>query len=255
MKAFTFRPIGVVRSPFVERVDAPRQPYAAAGTLGTIELLPGHDFEHALADLEEWDRLWVLFVFHLNEGKGWRPKVLPPRSTKRRGLFSTRAPHRPNPIGMSVVRLLGVDGLVLRISDLDILDGTPVLDIKPYVPWADAFPDAKEGWVDQARDPDPGYTVEWDARANEQLDWLEARAIELRDPIAKVLALGPQPHPYRRIRKEGDGLRLALKEWRVSFRVEDRRVVVTRIVTGYREKQLAADATLEVHRAFRARFG
>jgi tRNA-Thr(GGU) m(6)t(6)A37 methyltransferase TsaA len=256
MKDLTFHPIGVVRSPFVERAEAPRQPYAAGGAEGTIELLPGHDFEHALEDLDAWDRLWVLFAFHLNADKGWKPKVLPPRSEKKRGVFSTRSPHRPNPIGMSVVRLLGVGGLVLRVADLDILDGTPVLDLKPYVPYADAFPDAKTGWLDTPRDPDPGFSVEWDARATAQLAWLrDAHAIELREPIARVLSLGPQPHPYRRIRKDGGGFRLALKDWRVRFRIEGRRVIVASIATGYRERQLATEPALEAHRAFDLRFG
>jgi tRNA-Thr(GGU) m(6)t(6)A37 methyltransferase TsaA len=131
--SYSFAPIGIVRSPFRERVDAPRQSTArdARGVAGTIELFAGHDFEHALSDVDRFDHLWVLFVFHRNveQGRGWKPKVLPPRSVKRRGLFATRSPHRPNPIGLSVVRLLRVDGLVLHVEDLDILDGTPVLDL------------------------------------------------------------------------------------------------------------------------------
>src|SRR6266851_5725324 len=125
------RPIGFLRSPFGERVNAPRQPYAAKGVRGTIELLADRNFEHALSDLEAWDHIWVIFWFHLNES--WRPKVLPPRSNKRRGVFSTRSAHRPNPIGLSVVELESIEGLTLHVRNLDILDGTPVLDIKPYV--------------------------------------------------------------------------------------------------------------------------
>ena len=172
----TFTPIGVVRTPFPDRVSAPRQPAAAIGVQGTIELEPGRDFEHALEDLEGWDRLWVIFCFHLNEG--WRPKVLPPRSAeKRRGVFSTRSPHRPNSIGLSVVRLRRVRGLVLDVEDLDIVDGSPVLDLKPYVPYADAFPEARTGWLEAlapsggdaqaARDPEPGFEVVWSALATE----------------------------------------------------------------------------------------
>jgi tRNA (adenine37-N6)-methyltransferase len=265
----TFAPIGVVRTPFPDRVSAPRQPAAAVGVKGTIELEPGRDFEHALEDLEGWDRLWVIFCFHLNEG--WRPKVLPPRSAeKRRGVFSTRSPHRPNPIGLSVVRLTGVRGLVLDVEDLDIVDGSPVLDLKPYVPYADAFPEARTGWLEPhttslgaeppgslARDPEPGYAVVWSALAAEQAAWLqEEHGIDLASRVNAVLTLGPQPHPYRRIKAEGAGFRLAVKDWRARFRVEGRVVTVEAIGSGYRAAELAAsmDPAVVVQRAFVARF-
>ena len=262
----TFAPIGVVRTPFPDRVSAPRQPAAALGVKGTIELEPGRDFEHALEDLEGWDRLWVIFCFHLNEG--WRPKVLPPRSAeKRRGVFSTRSPHRPNPIGLSVVRLTAVRGLVLDVEDLDIVDGSPVLDLKPYVPYADAFPEARTGWLESltpssgaapmARDPEPGFEVVWSALAAEQAAWLEQEhGIELISRVNAVLTLGPQPHPYRRIKADGAGFRLAVKDWRARFRVEGRLVTVDAIGSGYRAAELAAsmDAAVIVQRAFVARF-
>ena len=101
-------PIGVVRSPFTEKMQAPRQPTAAQATLGRVELRPGQDFEHALEDLRTFRYVWLLFWF--DRAEGWRPKVLPPRSDKRRGVFATRAPHRPNPIGMSLVELTGIEG-------------------------------------------------------------------------------------------------------------------------------------------------
>ncbi len=142
----TFAPIGVVHTPFADRASAPRQPAAAVGTEGTIELLPGRHFEHALSDLEGWERIWVVFLFHLNEG--FRPKVLPPRSTKRRGVFSTRSPHRPNPLGISVVRLVSVTGLTVRVLDVDMIDQSPVLDLKPYLPPFDRADDVKmPPWV------------------------------------------------------------------------------------------------------------
>lgn len=266
----TFAPIGVARTPFPDRVSAPRQAAAGLGVKGTIELESGRDFEHALEDLEGWDRLWVVFCFHLNEG--WRPKVLPPRSEgKRRGVFSTRSPHRPNPIGLSVVRLLRVRGLVLDVEDLDIVDGSPVLDLKPYVPYADAFPEARTGWLEShalgggvevaaaaaARDPEPGYAVVWSALASEQAAWLrEEHGVDLVSRVNAALALGPQPHPYRRIKAEGAGFRLAVKDWRARFRVEGRTVTVDAIGSGYRAAELLAseDPAVVVQRAFVARF-
>jgi tRNA-Thr(GGU) m(6)t(6)A37 methyltransferase TsaA len=252
----TLTPIGTIRTPFLERADAPRQTYAAPDVAGRLELSAGKHFEHALEDVDGWEYLWVLFWFHENEG--WRPKVLPPRSVKRRGLFATRSPHRPNPIGLSMVRLERVDGLVLHVRGVDMLDGTPLLDIKPYVPAADARPDARSGWLGSttAPDPEPGFEVAWSDTAKAQARWLqETHGVDLVAPVERVLRLGPQPHPYRRIRKEIDGMRLAVKDWRVQFHVVGRRITVDRIVTGYRASQLVNDnAALAVHRAFVARF-
>jgi tRNA-Thr(GGU) m(6)t(6)A37 methyltransferase TsaA len=259
---FTFEAIGVARTPFFERFEAPRQPTAegANGVRGTVELYDGTDgksFAHALEDLDGWEYVWLVFVFHRNveEARGWRPKVLPPRGGgEKRGLFSTRSPHRPNPIGLSVVKLERVEGLVVHVSNIDLVDHTPVLDIKPYVPYADAYPSARTGWLEAPRDPAPVYEVAFSERARAAMMWLESgHAIDLETPIRSVLAIGPEPNPYRRIRDEGDGIfRLAVKEWRARFRVDGTRVEVQEIRSGYKERQLATDPSLDLHRAFAA---
>jgi tRNA-Thr(GGU) m(6)t(6)A37 methyltransferase TsaA len=252
------QPIGVVRSPLCTRVETPRQPRAAETIAGRIELLPGRNFEHALEDLAGWDYVWVLFWFHLNPA--WRPKVLPPRSRSgRKGVFSTRAPHRPNPLGLSAVRLERVEGLTLFVSGLDMIDGTPVLDIKPYVPYTDAYPRARSGWLqDDARgdepasaaDPVAAYAVAYDPLALEQACWIEARTgLGLQERVTATLRLGPQPHPYRRIRREGPLLRLAVQAWRVVFEVAGRAVQVRRIESGYRPAELARAAPDDAERA------
>lgn len=254
MKELVVRPIGFVRSPFREKVEAPRQGATAAGVGATIEVLPEH--EHALADLEGFERIWVLFWFDRAEG-GPKAKVLPPRSAVKRGVFATRSPHRPNPIGMSAVRLERVEGRVLHVRDVDLLDGTPVLDLKPYLPYADAFPDAKAGWLERG-DPLPAWEVRFSAAADAQLAWLAAEGVDLRRRIVEALALGPQPHPYRRIRKvEGGGAVLAVKDWRVRFTASDRVITVEGLATGYRPRELATGEgeALTLHRAFVARFG
>jgi len=241
--SLTLEPIGILRSPHATKVEAPRQPAAADDRAGIIELHPGRNFEHALEDIAGWERLWVIFWFHRNPG--WRPKVLPPRSASgRKGVFATRSPHRPNPLGLSVVRLDRVEGLQLFVRDVDMLDGTPVLDIKPYVAYSDAFPDARTGWLERARDPVAGYAVDFAPHAAAQLEWIAARSdLPLRERITSILSLGPQPHPYRRIRREADGLlRLAVQDWRVRFSVADRQVRVLEISSGYRPSQLAAGA-------------
>ena len=260
------QPIGFVRNSLATKVEAARQPRAAEGEPARIELLPGRNFEHALEDLARWERIWVIFWFHQNSG--WRPKVLPPRSVSgRKGVFSTRSPHRPNPIGMSAVRLERIEGLTLHILDADMLDGTPVLDLKPYVAYTDAHPDAGNGWLDDAQavsnaaspaDPLRAYEVSFDALAAEQARWIEARTgLAIEERIRSTLTLGPEPHPYRRIRRLSDGMQLAVKEWRVRFSVEGRAVRVIDIASGFRVSQLAGDGNDEVlqpHREFRERY-
>lgn len=149
---FTYRPIGILRSPYARRIDAPHQGTVVEGTetgepaLATLELHEWLD-ESAIRDLSGFDRLWLIFAFHLSEG--WKSRVKPPRGGPKRGVLATRAPHRPNAIGLSAVELVAVDGRTLHLRGVDLLDGTPVLDIKPYVPYADAFPDARAGWIDE----------------------------------------------------------------------------------------------------------
>lgn len=258
--SFVVRPIGFVRSPFVEKVQAPRQATAepAEGVEGIVEILPEH--EHALSDLEGFERIWLVFWFDRAEDHGPRGKVLPPRSDVKRGVFATRSPHRPNPIGLSAVRLVRVEGLRLVVRDLDLLDGTPVLDIKPYLPYADAFPGAAAGWL-EAKDPLPSWEVVIEEPARAALAWIAEHdpisGADLEARVRESLALGPQPHPYRRIRRTEEGLVLAVKAWRVRFEVEERRIRVLRVRTGYRGRDLAVgtEADHEVHRAFTARFG
>jgi len=256
MKTLTLTPIGVARTPFDERVRAPRQPSAARGARGFIELDAGRGFEHALCDLDAWQHIWVLFWFDRNAG--WRPKVLPPRSARRRGVFATRSPHRPNPLGLSLLELERVVGLVLHVKDVDLLDGTPVLDIKPYLP-SESVQNATPGWLSPraGEDPGPSFAVEFDELAATELGFLEREfGIELRSGLCSVLAQGPEPHPYRRIRRTPSGMRIAFKDWRADFSVSGRRITVLRIQSGYRPRELAlGEPSLQCHRAFLARFG
>lgn len=154
----TARVIGYVRSPYKERFGTPRQPVVTEQVLedramdAEIELIAGHNFDQALKDLDGFDYIWAVTWLHLNEH--WKPTVIPPRGPKlRRGVFATRSPHRPNPVGLSALRLTAMEGRTLKVRGIDLLDGTPVLDIKPYVPYADAFPDARSGWIDKIDQP------------------------------------------------------------------------------------------------------
>jgi tRNA-Thr(GGU) m(6)t(6)A37 methyltransferase TsaA len=150
--SFTYRPIGILSSPYSRRIDAPHQGTVVAGTetgqaaTATLELA-GWLSETVIQDLEGFERIWLIYAFHRSEG--WTECVKPPRGGPKRGVLATRSPHRPNAIGLSSVELTGIEGRTLHLRGVDLLDGTPVLDIKPYVPYADAFPNANAGWIDE----------------------------------------------------------------------------------------------------------
>jgi tRNA-Thr(GGU) m(6)t(6)A37 methyltransferase TsaA len=139
--------IGVIHSPFQRATGTPIQPFCARGVEGWIEVFG--PFAEGLRDLDGFERVWLLFWCH----RASEPKltVIPYRDTVEHGLFATRAPSRPNPIGMSAVRLLGISDNHLRVGELDILNGTPLLDIKPYVSQYDSYPDQRCGWLDEGR--------------------------------------------------------------------------------------------------------
>jgi tRNA-Thr(GGU) m(6)t(6)A37 methyltransferase TsaA len=140
------KPIGVIRTRFHQPKDTPIQPSMAGGARSTVEVF--EPYRQGLKDLEGFDRIWLIYWFH----RASEPKLLvtPFLDNQQRGLFATRAPTRPNPIGISSVRLLRVEGKILTVADVDILDGTPLLDIKPYVPQFDCYAVKKCGWVDRA---------------------------------------------------------------------------------------------------------
>ena len=140
-------PIGLIHSPHREAKGTPIQPRWAAGIEGTVEVFP--QFAAGLRDLDGFERIWLLYW--CDRAREARLEVMPYRDTQPRGVFATRAPSRPNPIGLSCVRLLTVDGPVLRVADLDVLDGTPLLEVKPYVPDFDVFAVERTGWWAHAR--------------------------------------------------------------------------------------------------------
>ncbi len=144
----SLKPIGVIRSPHLVAAGTPIQPAYAEQCEGQVVVDPA--FEEALADLEGFERVWLIYWF--DRAGPYKPRVVPYRDNREHGLFATRSPSRPNPIGMSVVRLLGRKRNLLRVGGIDILDGTPLLDIKPYVPEFDAHSSSKAGWLDEQRE-------------------------------------------------------------------------------------------------------
>ena len=144
--------IAYARSPYTQRIDAPHQSTVVAGTATAVAAEAWIEFVEgfpaaAFRDLAGFERIWLVFAFHRSEG--WKAEVRPPRGGGKRSVLATRSPHRPNAIGLSAVELVAVGERALQVRGLDLLDGTPILDIKPYVPYADAFPDSRAGWIDQ----------------------------------------------------------------------------------------------------------
>jgi tRNA-Thr(GGU) m(6)t(6)A37 methyltransferase TsaA len=143
-----YTPIGIVHSPFTDTVGMPIQPAGAAGVRGTITV--NADLSEGLRDLEGFSHIVLLYHFH--RSTGYALQVTPFLDTRMHGVFATRAPKRPNAIGLSVVRLIGIEGNELTVEGLDVLDGTPLLDIKPYIPEMDVHPVERVGWFEGSRE-------------------------------------------------------------------------------------------------------
>lgn len=197
-----FRPIGIIRSCFTEKFGTPRQPGLAPAATAYLELRPPYDRAESVRGLEAFSHLWVIFLFHaIPQGK-WQPTVRPPRlgGNRRIGVFATRSAFRPNPIGMSVVTLEGVrrdkGRLLLDLSGIDLLDGTPVLDIKPYLPYADAIPEARGGFAD--RRPATTFTIAFSDAAEAACRRMEGDLPGFRRLLEQVLNSDPRPAYARR---------------------------------------------------------
>lgn len=211
---FTFKVIGFFHGNTTSKHRAPRQPDATLGIDGTIELMKGQDFEQALQDLETFSHIWLIYGFH--SAKGWKPMVLPPRGDKKRGVFATRSPYRPNPIGISVVKLVKISGLKIHVQGTDLLDGTPIYDIKPYIPYADSISDANAGWIDTLNH------IETEIILSEEMQLLmnDSESGHIIMHAKQILRDSPYPHPYRRIKQMNDNVyEVAIKEWRIQYRI------------------------------------
>lgn len=189
--------IGVIHSCYSEKFAIPRQPGLVSAQTATLELLPPYNRPEAVKGLDGFSHIWVSFIFHgVPEGK-WSPTVRPPRlgGNERVGVFASRSTHRPNPLGLSVVELAGIEssdkGVMLKLVGADLLDGTPVVDIKPYVPYVDSVADARAGFADGA--PRPKLQVLFSHQADEQLVRLEGRYPQLRTLISESLCYDPRP--------------------------------------------------------------
>jgi tRNA (adenine37-N6)-methyltransferase len=238
----SLEPIGIFKASSKYPYEARRQAAAdSENSLGEIQLQPGRGFEQAVEDLEGFERIWIIYSFHHNPD--WKPKVMPPRGPRlKRGVFATRAPYRPNALGMSCVRLVKVEGLLIVVEGHDLLDDTPVLDIKPYLPYADAFPESIVGWLENIESE--RWKIVFTTKATEQIQWLAEQGLtQLRGFICGQLEFDPLDHKRKRVEATVNGYQLSYRTWRVNFKANElkRGIQVEIIQSGYS----AFDLTVE----------
>ncbi len=225
---FTIEPIAHIENDYTDKFGIPRQSGMVAEAQSLIVFEQGYRSPEALRGIEGWSHLWLIWQFSENVGKGWSPTVRPPRlgGNKRVGVFATRSPYRPNSLGLSCVRLIGVEhdgrrGTCLRVAGADLMNGTPIFDIKPYVAFADSFPEASDGLA----------ALEPEAHRPERVvipDGLRGRLpADSESVLTELLLKDPRPAYHDDPQREYG---FAFRGHEVKFRVEDRIVTVTDII-------------------------
>ncbi|NRA72340.1 MAG: tRNA (N6-threonylcarbamoyladenosine(37)-N6)-methyltransferase TrmO [Gammaproteobacteria bacterium] len=231
-QSFSVTPIGFIESPFKEKFAIPRQPRLASAALGTITLVAPFNHPDTVRDLEQFSHIWIIFRFDQTADLGWKPLVRPPRlgGNRKTGVFSTRSTFRPNSIGMSAVKLERVvisgNQATIEVSGLDLLDGTPVLDIKPYIPYSDAI-EANGGFAEAA--PEITMTIEFSEQA---LIFIQQQQQypALQQLVEQVLAQDPRP-AYKRQSDQIQHYGVRLYDFDVQWQVINNITLVTGINT------------------------
>lgn len=228
---YNFPPIGYIASPFKDKFGVPRQPSLVRAAKGMVVLNKNPDLVTAIKELETFSHLWIVFVFHEHGGKSWKPSIRPPRLGGREkvGVLASRSPHRPNPIGMSVAKIEKIttenNQAIIEVSGLDLIDGTPVLDIKPYIPYADSIPQASSGWANaEIAKHDVQFSIEAKKFLAEQKDQ------DLLELIQQVLEIDPRPAYAQREKPVGSAQSLGLK---YGIEISDNEVKYEITETGF----------------------
>lgn len=228
-------PIGIYHTSQVFKYDAGRQTDEHSAS-GYIELFPGHNFEQALIGLDMFSHIWVLFQFHQN--KDWKPMTLPPRGSEQKvGVFATRSPYRPNGIGMSATLLTRIEGRKIYLESSDLLDGTPILDLKPYLNFADSFPEASLGWIQ-----DQKFEISFSETAQKQLAFLKDQGLlQIFSFLKHQLQYQPTDSRRKRVQKVSENhFVIAYRTWRAAFVLNEFEVLITEVFSGYPVLELSA---------------
>jgi tRNA-Thr(GGU) m(6)t(6)A37 methyltransferase TsaA len=229
---YKVEPIAIIHTPYKEKFATPRQPGLAPTVRAQVELLAEFASPEAVRDLEGFSHLWLIFLFHQTYGQGWAPTVRPPRlgGNQRVGVFASRSPFRPNPLGLSAVKLLAIHceqgKVVLEVQGADLIDGTPILDIKPYLPYTDGIAAATGGFA--AQPPIASLQVEFSPLAQQQLAVFSGPTSELETLIRETLSLDPRP-AYRRDKDDGREYGVLLDRYNLRWRVAGEKLVVVSI--------------------------
>lgn len=227
--------VALIHSPYKEKFAVPRQPGLVPSAKAELEILPPYDDINAFSGLDEFSHLWLVFIFHKNKQQAsWKPTVRPPRlgGNKRLGVFATRSPSRPNPIGLSLVEYHGIKKkngkIFLQLSNIDLVDGTPIIDIKPYIPYADAKPDALAGFAQQS--PKPLMKVNFSEEALAKIKLLKDNYPELQQFIVEVLQQDPRP-AYKQAKEDTKIYAVHLADFNISWRNDQLITTVIKIET------------------------
>ncbi|EKE84896.1 tRNA (N6-threonylcarbamoyladenosine(37)-N6)-methyltransferase TrmO [Idiomarina xiamenensis] len=222
--------IAHIRSPYPEKFSVPRQPGLVESAISEVVFSDAMQHMDAVRGIEQFSHLWLIFAFHQTAAQGWKPLIRPPRlgGNQKIGVFASRSTFRPNPLGLSVVKLISVlqRPLRLQVSGADLVDGTPIYDIKPYIGYADAISDSQSGYAEHAPAP---LTVRFSAVAEQQLQQHQQTYADLRQLIQQVLGQDPRPAYQRRQAPGERQYGTALYDLNIRWQVDSNGVLVSEI--------------------------
>ncbi|MDF7666889.1 tRNA (N6-threonylcarbamoyladenosine(37)-N6)-methyltransferase TrmO [Orbaceae bacterium ESL0727] len=227
-------PIGVIHSPYSEKFAVPRQPALVSAGEGELQLLPPFNHANSVKGLEQFSHLWILFLFDRIDPNKWNLTVRPPRlgGNKAVGVFATRSPFRPNHIGLSAVELKDIiidkQQVRLKLGSLDLVDGTPVIDIKPYLPYCDSYPQAEAGYAQSI--PPQTLTVEFSPLAQQMLTEQQTDYPQLAELITQVIAQDPRP-AYKKNHPDQHIYGITLYHFNIQWQVTHQHATVLTITT------------------------
>ncbi|MEZ8825819.1 tRNA (N6-threonylcarbamoyladenosine(37)-N6)-methyltransferase TrmO [Vibrio amylolyticus] len=227
---YSIEPIGTIQTPYKEKFAVPRQPRLVPSATSRIKLIGQANCLESVRGLNEFSHVWLLFLFDKNLEAGWKPTVRPPRlgGNERMGVFASRATFRPNGIGMSAVEVMGItqegDQVYLELGSVDLVDGTPIVDIKPYIPYSDSIPNANASYAEEEPDTIEVIFTEHALASLKQRDDADMKKIV----ITQILAQDPRP-AYKKKKADTKEYAVNLFDFNVKFTVSGNLVTVTTI--------------------------